>query len=475
MRLLDVLKKKELSRVNFEEGKSFVNEEIRQKESLQTPEIIYHDLLGLARIVLSDALKNKPINIAFLKEKLKSLIEYSLHDEFDLLRLIDCYDVKEDYLVTHSVNVCILSLEIAKGINYKTEQLLGVAVASFLHDVGMTKVKSILDKKRRLFNAEYEEVKNHVNYGVSILEKLEGVNEDTLAAVRQHHERADGSGYLEGLTLERIHEYSRIIGLADVYEALIHSRPYRDKFLPFDYQTIKEIISNRQMFDPYIVRVFVERVTKHPAYMLWLNAAGIQQILEGQKAGTTQKSEIVEQAIPRRSNRFFIMAILILVTTTLTTMLIFNITKKDNKKIVYPLEESLHIAQNKMPLKIAYDFTKNTSDTYSVSLDLSGLNLDGYYFLAFQARIDDAQIISQKQTLTLKVEFENKINEKSEYYSEGLNRAWHSFLVPLSNFKEITDWSSVARIYFELQPWNTEIKKGTIYIDGIHFLKKTST
>lgn len=468
VRLSDILRKEEISRVSFDEHKAVASSKTTQGIAVLSAENIYRELLGLARIVLGNILNQEPFNIYSVKERINLLIECILSDESDLFRLVDCYDVKEDYLVIHSVNVCILSLEIAKGLKYKKEQLLDLGMGAFLHDIGMIKVKSILDKERRLYNAEYEEVKNHVDYGVKILENLEGINENIFAIVREHHERIDGSGYLQGLASGSIHEYARIVGLADVYEALIHSRPHRNKLIPFEYETIKEIIMNRQIFDPYILRVFIECMTKHPAYMLWLTTAGVYQILQQRKSPPQENilDKIGEKKIHKRRKLLFAT---LLIFITLTAVLIFN-PNRPHKEIFYPLGESLYLAQNKVPLKIAYDFTNNITDTYSVSLDLSGIDLERYYFLAFLAKIDDPSIPNTGGDI--KIEIENSRKEKSEYYLQDVNNSWREFIIPLSYFDKISDWSEVDRIYFGLQPWNINSKKGTVYIDEMRFLKK---
>ena len=183
------------------------------------------------------------------------------------------------------MNVCILSLAVGQGLKYKKEQLEDLGIGAFLHDVGMVKVKKdIIEGNHKLDAAEYEQVKKHTDYGVGILNNVPGINQDILAVVGEHQERADGTGYPRGLTSGKINEYARIVGLADVYDALTHSRPYRKKLEPFENAVIQQIVSNRHLFDPYILRVFLESLTKHPAYMLWLTADGIYRVLDEYKS-----------------------------------------------------------------------------------------------------------------------------------------------------------------------------------------------
>lgn len=471
VRLADILKREEIGRVDFSTHRPQAAKEFAHPGTTLSAENIYAQLCGLIRQALSDVLNAQPLNIALVREKINLLLEYVSSDEADLLRLIDRYDVAEDYLVIHSVNVCILSLEIARGLKYKRDQLQEIGIGALLHDIGMSKVKSILDKERRLYNAEYEEVKNHVSYGASILRNSGETNENILAVIEQHHERMDGSGYLQGRSSESTHEYSRIVGLADVYEALIHSRPHRERLAPFEYKTIREIISHREIFDPYILRVFIERLTKQPSYMLWLLTDSVSQILE-QRKGPAPETRLITQKVSAKKAKFFIIAISAALSV-LAGVLIFSFLGRPVKKIISPQAEGLYVAQNKMPLKLAYDFSKNTADAYTLGLDLSGLDLGNYALLAFSAKIEEAAgYVTRGRPQSVKIEIENARKEKAEYYLQDIEKAWTNYHIPLSNFDKIIDWSNLKSIYFGLQPWNMASRKGSVYIDNIRFLRK---
>src|SRR4030042_2036674 len=260
VRLVSILKKQEKERIFFNEEKSPPQDKPFGDSLTPTSQDLYRELLSLMRQLLLDISHAKPFVLGPVKQKINLLIDLVSSDDPSLLRLIEKYDDSEDYLVVHSVNVCILSLEIARGLNYTYGQMQDLGMGAFLHDIGMIKQKNILENKRRLYYAEYEEIKNHTNYGLEILKNFGDINERILAIISQHHERSDGSGYLNKLTGGQIDEYACIVGLADVYEALVHSRPHRNKLVPFEYETIREIVSARNMFDPYILRVFLERL-----------------------------------------------------------------------------------------------------------------------------------------------------------------------------------------------------------------------
>ena len=148
-----------------------------------------------------------------------------------------------DYDISrHLVNTTIFAIKIGQGAGCKTEELPWLGLAACLHDVGMVIVpEGILDKAGPLTPEELILVRQHPEKGFRILQKL-GAEFEWLANVAlQEHEREDGSGYPSGLKGDEIHEYAKIVGLADAYESLTHVRPYRGKRSAFD--AVKELIT----------------------------------------------------------------------------------------------------------------------------------------------------------------------------------------------------------------------------------------
>ena len=163
----------------------------------------------------------------------------------------------------HVRRVAEYSEVIAKkyGLNKSEQELL--KVASPMHDLGKIGIPdSILNKKDVLTEDEYIIIKKHSGIGYDILKKS---HRDILLAAgimaRQHHERWDGNGYPQGLKGNEIHIFGRIICLADVFDALIHQRPYKEGC---DIDKVKAYIKKESgfYFDPDIVDIFFENVEK---------------------------------------------------------------------------------------------------------------------------------------------------------------------------------------------------------------------
>lgn len=163
---------------------------------------------------------------------------------------------QEDYLFQHSVNVAIYSILIGQKLQFHELKLLKLTLAALLHDFGMLFIDSeIVNKETKLENAEFEQVKRHTVEGFSHL--VHNCSFDGLATVAtvQHHERFDGNGYPKKLTGAEIHEFSRIITLADFFDAWTSDRPHRR--LNSITNAVEYIRCNEnKIFDPKLAEQF---------------------------------------------------------------------------------------------------------------------------------------------------------------------------------------------------------------------------
>ena len=150
-----------------------------------------------------------------------------------------------EYIVYHSVNVSIFAIKMAYYLNFSIQDQVEIGMAGLLHDVGMGFIpEAILFKDGKLSNKERSLLQQRPINSYKILESV-GEQYPYLAESAYHvYERIDGSGYPNGLQGDEINKYAQIIGLVSVYEALIHSRPQREKFLHFT--AVKEIIKREK-------------------------------------------------------------------------------------------------------------------------------------------------------------------------------------------------------------------------------------
>jgi putative nucleotidyltransferase with HDIG domain len=136
-------------------------------------------------------------------------------------------DAKSPYTYRHSIGVAAAAVCIAETLDLPSETRTLLRRAGLLHDLGKLAVpSSILEKPGALSPAEWTVVRKHPHYTLEILSRIPGF--ETLAQVAaSHHEKLDGSGYWRGLTAPHLSLPARILAVADVYDALAATRPYR--------------------------------------------------------------------------------------------------------------------------------------------------------------------------------------------------------------------------------------------------------
>lgn len=183
-----------------------------------------------------------------------------------LISLASLFTV-DGYLYHQSVNVAILATALGLARGYGSKELTELGVGALLHDIGCTRIPSdLLNKPGVYSDQEYELVKKHCEYGFDILREQDGVSLLSAHVALQHHERYDGSGYPRGLQGQEIHEYARIVGLCDVYEALTSKRMHRDAHLP--HEALEFLLGGgTTLFDVNLVKLFAKNVAIYPVGM----------------------------------------------------------------------------------------------------------------------------------------------------------------------------------------------------------------
>ena len=159
----------------------------------------------------------------------------------------------------HSERVSQICEEIGKAYNLGDNELNELKIAGELHDIGKIAVDiSVLNKSGKLTESEWAQIKNHPETGYRILSTSKEFIK-IAEYVLGHHERCDGSGYPRALKGEEILWQSKVIAIADSYDAMTCERPYRNALS--QEQAIEEIRKSAgSKFDPNIAKIFIEKV-----------------------------------------------------------------------------------------------------------------------------------------------------------------------------------------------------------------------
>lgn len=168
-------------------------------------------------------------------------------------------EVRDTYTRGHSERVTAYSLAVAETLSLPDSDREIVELSGLLHDVGKIGVpEAVLQKPGKLTDEEYEIIKNHSAEGEDIIRNIRHRSiADVSNAVRHHHERWDGKGYPDKLAGEDICLVSRILAVADTYDAMTSDRPYRKGFGPEKAAGILKECAGTQ-FDPVMVQAFLK-------------------------------------------------------------------------------------------------------------------------------------------------------------------------------------------------------------------------
>ncbi|GAV22827.1 HD-GYP domain-containing protein [Carboxydothermus pertinax] len=170
--------------------------------------------------------------------------------------LVAALEAKDPYTRGHSERVSDLSVEIAREMGMKPEELENIRFMALLHDVGKIGIlDTVLNKKGTLDPEEKDLIQEHPVLGSKIVEEIPFLKQ-CAGMVRHHHERFDGTGYPDKISGEKIPLGARIIAVADTYDAMTSNRPYRPALTK--EQAKREIEQNAGcQHDPQVVKAFL--------------------------------------------------------------------------------------------------------------------------------------------------------------------------------------------------------------------------
>jgi len=210
------------------------------------------------------ASRDVPLDLRKARLILNSLMDIIARDRVALLGVSAIKNYDED-TAHHSVNVSVLSLLLGAQMEFSRTGLTTLGLAALLHDIGKVRVpREILTKAGRLTLEELEIVRRHTLYGAGILRGLPGLARLAMVVAFEHHANYDLSGYPAITAKPAPHLFTRIVQVADFYDAATSARRvYQRAMLP--HEAITFILARAgKIFDPVVARLFVQQVGLYP-------------------------------------------------------------------------------------------------------------------------------------------------------------------------------------------------------------------
>ncbi len=215
----------------------------------------------LAEDELGELTRNFNAMAAEIAAQRQRVNEYSTNLEksyHDIVRILaGALDARDNYTYGHSARVASLAVMLGKQLGQNQQQLKDLEMSCLLHDIGKIRVPDrILNKQAPLNNKEHCRIKEHPRHGAEILTLADSLHR-YIPTVKHHHEWYNGQGYPASLQGEKIPLSAQIVAIADAYDAMTTSRPYRQG-LPRD-AAVAEILRHRgTQFSPRLTDLFIE-------------------------------------------------------------------------------------------------------------------------------------------------------------------------------------------------------------------------
>lgn len=218
------------------------------------------ELADSIRTIFADT-KAEPFdeNVSNIVDRLEQAIRKNDAVAIDINQL----RVSDTYTYRHSVDVGALVLMIGREFGLKGRELHQLGIAGLLHDIGKSKIPpEILNKPGKLTDEEFGIIKKHSQYGFEILQERGCYSPQILEGVLHHHEKLNGRGYPDGLKDEEIGLFSRIITVADIFDALVSERPYKKPL--GGREAVEMLLAMGDEIDGGVVHAFLNSVILYP-------------------------------------------------------------------------------------------------------------------------------------------------------------------------------------------------------------------
>ncbi|MCL5962471.1 MAG: HD-GYP domain-containing protein [Chloroflexi bacterium] len=217
--------------------------------------LLHESVLSIAHRTMASSVA--PEDLSTVRELMSVTVEFLTGNRAAFSALLSVIN-HDKSLYTHAVNVSVYALGLGHLVGAgDAGELCSLGLSAFLHDVGKAKVPSeVLNKPGPLSSEEWAIIRQHPVWGKEAVSAVQDFPEIVATTVGQHHERLDGSGYPDGLVARDLHPFSRIVAIADVYDALTSNRPYRTRRTPYHALLMmrKEMLGT---LDPNLFRALV--------------------------------------------------------------------------------------------------------------------------------------------------------------------------------------------------------------------------
>jgi HD-GYP domain-containing protein (c-di-GMP phosphodiesterase class II) len=234
--------------------------DLEKEEALHAAKRTYVQSVQVAKEALGDLRLGRAVNVRRVKRAVQGIVDQVLANEPSIMTMTTLRDFDE-YTFTHCVNVCIFSVVIGQRLGLTKIQLYELGLGALLHDIGKMRIpKDVINKAEGLSDEEWSQMREHPTEGLLLLFQMAGFADlpyRQMLMAYEHHMKGTGAGYPSNHRSRRIGLFSRIVAVADGFDAGTSVRSYQYQPWPPD-EVLKEMRDNpRRGYDPLLVKALI--------------------------------------------------------------------------------------------------------------------------------------------------------------------------------------------------------------------------
>ena len=261
------LSESQVSHIDVRPGAEAAEPELIERDALAEAKGTYAQSVKVAKDALTGMRIGKAVNARKVKRAVQGIVDQVLDNESSMVTMTTLRGFDE-YTFTHSVNVCIFSVVIGQRLGFTKLQLYELGLGALLHDIGKMRVDTdIINKAGGLTEDEWTQLKEHPTEGLLLLFEMHGFTDvpyRQMLMAYEHHMKTDLSGYPQNERTRELGLFSRIVAVADGFDAGTSVRSYQYEPWPPD-EVLKEMRDNpRRGFDQLIVKALITSTGVYP-------------------------------------------------------------------------------------------------------------------------------------------------------------------------------------------------------------------
>ncbi len=246
--------------------------------------VIYAQAQEAVEQIFDDLERGVPPSPEATKAIVSNMLDHILNNRMAIATQVAIQKIKQfdRSLTSHALDTCILALIVAleSGLEQPEQELVGMG--ALLHDAGYVRLpRNLVRKRDECIGQDKTLLEQHCTLGVSLLSESPGLHEDVLRIVREHHERHDGTGFPSGLGTDHISTLAKIVGIVDVYDAMVSRRGPRPAMIPHDAVRQLFLAGERGQFSKTLVEIMIRSIGVYPVGSLLKLNTGEQAIVVG--------------------------------------------------------------------------------------------------------------------------------------------------------------------------------------------------